>query len=203
MIKHLLPGWGDAGVVEVFAGMRNSGSEAVAASSSSSATYRSKCFALVSTILPWGFDWVVGGAHLVAPHVTFLHNSSSCCSLSCTWSGKASLNSSWCDHIISNADSVPENMGAAAHSKKQVMSHMSLRVCFTWGPWWGCWDISQILKYTSPTLNFEQMMESYAVCCYRKTHPGQKHNFIQNNFSWFVPQVSFNLKNYLRSSWTS
>ena len=111
MIKHLLPSWGDAGVVEVFAGMRNSGSEAVAASSSSSATYRSKCFALVSTILPWGFDWVVGGAHLVAPHVTFLHNSSSCCSLSSTWSEKASLNSSWCDHIISNADSVPENMG--------------------------------------------------------------------------------------------
>ena len=69
MIKYLLPGWDDAGVVEVFAGMRNSGSEAVAASSSSSATYRSKCFALVSTILPWGFDWVVGGAHLVAPHI--------------------------------------------------------------------------------------------------------------------------------------
>ena len=49
-------------------------------------------------------------------------------------------------------------------------------------------DILQISKYTSPTLNFEQMMESYAVCRYRKTHPGHKHNFIQNNFSWFVPQ---------------
>ena len=50
------------------------------------------------------------------------------------------------------------------------------------------WTFYKILKYTPPTLNFEQMMESYAVCCYRKTHPGQKHNFIQNNFSWFVPQ---------------
>ena len=136
MIKHLLPGCGDAGVVEVFAGMRNSGSEAVAASSSSSATYRSKCFALVSTILPWGFDWVVGGAHLVAPHIfaqfTLLLQSvlhlvgKSILKQLMVWPYFQQCWFSTWEHgrgvVFSNA---------AAHSKKQVMSHMSLGVCFT------------------------------------------------------------------------